>query len=213
MQDNNHIPLQRCIIGLGNPGKKYALTRHNMGALLVQQLAEQLGWTLREDKRLQMMCAKGVHHGKPLHLCVPLTYMNESGRAVKAYQSYYKIHADELVVIVDDCDLPFGHVRIKPSGSSGGHNGLKDLERFLQTSQYLRVRMGIGAKHPEQDLADYVLENFTAAELVQLHGKLDQGVEAVLRLLDNPIEQVMNEYNIKVKNSSDAGVAPKSGEK
>lgn len=212
MQDKNSIPLQRCIVGLGNPGKKYALTRHNMGTLLVQKLAEQLGWPLREDKRLQMLCAKGVHHGKPLHLCVPLTYMNESGRAVKAYTSYYKIHADELIVAVDDCDLPLGHVRIKPSGSSGGHNGLKDLERFLQTSQYVRLRMGIGAKRPEQDLADYVLENFTAAELVQLHDQLDKGAEAAFRLLDQPVEQVMNVYNIKVKNSSDSGTA-ESGEK
>lgn len=212
MQDKQAVPLQRCIIGLGNPGKKYALTRHNMGALLVQQLAEKLGWPLREDKRLHMMCAKGVHNGKPLHLCVPLTYMNESGRAAKSYMSYYKIHADEIIVVVDDCDLPLGHVRIKPSGSSGGHNGLKDLERFLNTSQYVRLRMGIGAKRPEQDLADYVLESFTTAELVQLHDQLDKGEEAALQLLDQPVEQVMNVYNLKVKNSSDSGIA-ESGEK
>lgn len=188
------------------------MTRHNMGALLVEKIAERLGWTLREDKRVQMLCAKGVHQGRPLHLCIPLTYMNESGHAAHAYMSYYKIKADELIVAVDDCDLPFGQIRIKPNGSSGGHNGIKDLERFLRTSQFVRLRMGIGAKRPEQDLADYVLEHFTTAELVKLHDDLEKGVDALLQMLEHPVEHVMNSYNIKVKNNSDSAIA-ESGEK
>ncbi len=207
MLDKGSTPLQRCIIGLGNPGKKYALTRHNMGALMVQKLAEKLGWTLKEDKRLQIASAKGVYNGSPLHLCVPLTYMNESGRAVKAYSSYYKIHNDELIFVVDDCDLPFGHLRVKTNGSSGGHNGLKSLERFLGTREFTRVRAGIGAKHPQQDLADYVLENFTTTELVSLQRHLDEGVVLLTELLQHPVEQVMNTYNTKVKNLSDSGTA------
>jgi PTH1 family peptidyl-tRNA hydrolase len=179
---------------------------------MVQALAEKLGWTLQDDKKLQVSCAKGVYNGSPLHLCVPLTYMNESGRAAKNYLSYYKIHTDELIAVVDDCDLPFGQIRIKPSGSSGGHNGIKDLERFLNTTNFVRLRMGIGAKHPGQDLANYVLENFTAAELVQLHDHLDKGVEALTELLKHPVEQVMSSFNFKVKNSSDSGNA-ESGEK
>lgn len=201
--DNGITPLQRCLIGLGNPGKKYALTRHNMGALVVQKMAEKLGWSLKEDKRLHMESVKGIHQGSPLHLCVPSTYMNESGRAVKAYTSYYKIRTDELIIVVDDCDLPFGHIRVKTSGSSGGHNGLKSVERFLGTNNYTRMRVGIGAKHPEQDLADFVLENFKTPELIALQGVLDEGVEMLLELLQHPVEQVMNTFNTKVKNRSD----------
>ena len=171
-----------------------------MGTLVVQKLAEKLGWSFKDDKRLHMGSVKGIHLGSPLHLCVPSTYMNESGRAVKAYASYYKIHTDELVVVVDDCDLPFGHVRVKTTGSSGGHNGLKSLERFLGTNDYIRVRVGIGAKHPHQDLADYVLENFNTAELIALQGHLDESVEAIMDLLQHPVEQVMNTFNTKVKN-------------
>ena len=179
------------------------MTRHNAGALIVQAMAEKLGWTLQENKKLHVICAKGVYNGSPLHLCVPMTYMNESGRAVKNYLSYYKIHTDELIVAVDDCDLPFGQMRIKPNGSSGGHNGIKDVERFLSTPQFTRLKMGIGAKHPNQDLADYVLENFTAAELVQLHDHVEKGVQALEELLKHPIEQVMTSFNLKVKNSAD----------
>lgn len=212
MKNNTLIPLQRCIVGLGNPGKKYALTRHNAGALIVQAMAEKLGWTLQADKKLHMSSAKGVYNGSPLHLCVPTTYMNESGRAVQNYMSYYKIHSDELVVVVDDCDLAFGQIRIKPNGSSGGHNGIKDVERFLHTPQFIRLRMGIGAKHPSQDLADYVLEHFTAAELTQLDDHVKKGVEALEELLKHPIEQVMTSFNLKVKNSADSAIA-ESGEK
>lgn len=178
----------------------------------MQSMAEKLGWTLQVDKKLHVACAKGVYNGSPLHLCIPTTYMNESGRAVKSYLSYYKIHTDELVVVVDDCDLPFGQIRMRANGSSGGHNGVKDVERMLHTSNFARLKMGIGAKHPAQDLADYVLENFTAAELVQLHDHVERGVDALSELLKQPIEQVMTSFNLKVKNSADSGIA-ESGEK
>ena len=146
------------IVGLGNPGPQYEMTRHNLGYLVVQAFARQLGWSLKEDRRFNAKVAKGVAGDHALHLLLPLTYMNLSGNALRRYLDYFKIALGHFIIITDDIALPFSQMRLRSMGSAGGHNGLKSIEACLGTSHYKRLRMGIG--HPgEKMLANYVLEN------------------------------------------------------
>lgn len=181
-------------VGLGNPGAKYKMTRHNMGYLVIKSLAHRLGWSWKEDRRFNAYAAKGVIENHTIHLLLPLTYMNLSGNSVRRYVDYYKISATQLLVITDDTALPFGQLRLRNIGSAGGHNGLKSIEACLGTSHYKRLRMGIG--HPgEQMLANYVLEDFSCAEQQELPAFIDRGVEVLQRLLKESFSRVMTSVN------------------
>lgn len=180
----NGDPLQPIVfVGLGNPGKKYVHTRHNLGFLVVEKFAQKVGWTLNNNQRFMAKEAKGRLEQKEIHLLLPLTYMNESGKAVKLYLDYYKMTPSHLVVVCDDTALNFGHLRLRLQGSAGGHNGLKSLIACLGTSDFARLRMGIGHRREGQDLADYVLENFSAEESKVLDTIVEQGVAALQTLL------------------------------
>lgn len=180
--------------GLGNPGKQYEMTRHNMGYLVVQALASKLGCIFKEDRRFNSLVAKSIMDGKNVHLLLPLTYMNLSGIAIKRYMDFYKMNVHGLVVIVDDIALPFGELRLKTMGSPGGHNGLKSVQECLGSSHFNRLRMGIG--HPGEDiLKEYVLDTFSQDEMERLQPFVDRGATALRRLVDESIAHVMNEVN------------------
>jgi PTH1 family peptidyl-tRNA hydrolase len=190
---------QHLIIGLGNPGKEYELTRHNLGFLVVQGVAHVNKWEFKEQRTFQALAAKGQIGDQTVHLLLPTTYMNLSGQAARKYMDYYKIGPEAVLVVADDVDLPFGELRVKASGSAGGHNGLKSIESCLGTQNYARLRMGIGQKQPNGTLADYVLGNFTKEEFGALPNVIQQGVNVVMRLMNESIAQVMNAVNKTIK--------------
>lgn len=193
---------QQLFIGLGNPGPKYAFTRHNMGYLVIQAFAELQGWSFKEDKHFQGLTVKGQIGDAIVHLLLPLTYMNESGRAVRKYLDFFKIDPGQMVVVCDDVALEFGEMRLRSSGSAGGHNGLKSIEAHIGTREYLRLRMGIGQHHPLQGMADYVLDRFTKEELLLLPNVVQQSVIVITQLLKESVAQVMNAVNRKSRKLS-----------
>lgn len=182
------------------------MTRHNMGYLVIQCLALRLGWSLREDRRFNAKVVKGVFENYTVHLLLPLTYMNLSGNAVRRYMDYFKIPVNSSVIITDDIALPFGQLRLRSVGSSGGHNGLKSIEACLGSSSYRRLRMGIG--HPgEKMLVNYVLEPFNREEEQELPVFIDRGVEVLQRLLKESFIHVMNSVNT-VPRQKKSGLEP-----
>lgn len=186
------------VVGLGNPGSKYEFNRHNIGVLVARKLASAQGLSFKEEKRLHALVAKGMSKGVVLHVVLPQTYMNESGQAVGAYLNYYKLKPDAVLVVCDDVELPFGRLRLRNQGGSGGHNGLKSIEAHLGTRHYLRLKMGVGKELANATLADYVLDNFKADEMIRLESFIGQGVETVSYLLSEPSAIVMNRVNRSV---------------
>lgn len=189
-------PRHWLIAGLGNPGRQYAETRHNMGFLVVAELARRLGCQWREERRWPGWVAKAEGRGVVWHLMMPTTYMNLSGQAVRGYMEYFRIPKTQLLVVVDDIAIGFGEMRLKERGSAGGHNGLKSIEAHLGTAAYRRLRMGIGDRgHGE--LADYVLATFSAEERQELPAFLERGASVVLALADSGFERLMTAVNAK----------------
>lgn len=214
-----HMEKHYVIVGLGNPGKQYEFTRHNMGYLVVQALAHSQGWEFKEDKQYRAFIAKGKVGNVTIHLLLPLTYMNESGWAVRRYLDFFKLTADNIIVISDDVALLYGDMRVRTMGSAGGHNGLKSIQSHMHTSHYVRLRMGIGRKNEAQtqsqegvvssassassvssaSLADYVLDKFSKEELQELSGIVEKAVQVVKRLTSETTSAVMNTVNVKQK--------------
>lgn len=198
------------VAGLGNPGKRYALTRHNIGWLTVIALAEKLGISFKEETRFEAQIAKGQSREAQVHLILPMTYMNLSGQAINKYTAFYKLPVSRLIVVSDEIALPFGEMRLRISGSAGGHNGLKSIEWQMGTSQYIRLRMGIGAQlknkestietaeEVKQSLADYVLSPFTKDEMNHLQAFVMRGVEVLERCFHEPASHVMTEVNKRI---------------
>ncbi len=198
--------------GLGNPGQQYEMTRHNMGYLVVKALARKMGWHFQEEDRFSAFVVKKLVNTTTVHLLLPTTYMNLSGVAIKRYLDFFKLDTKYLVIVVDDIALPFGQIRLKTKGSAGGHNGLKSIETHLGTSEYMRLRMGIG--HPgEKDLVNYVLDPFSQEELKYLLTFVDRGVEALLSLLKERISQVMNAVNTASPRPTGQSACPQGEEK
>lgn len=184
-------------VGLGNPGKRYSQTRHNLGFMVIEAFANSLGWTLKEERRFFAMAAKGVVEQREVHLLFPQTYMNESGWSVRHFLDYHKWSHAQLVVVCDDTAIDFGHLRVRCRGSAGGHNGLKSVIAHVGTEEFVRIRMGIGKKQGEQSLADYVLSNFSSEEVAGLDGFVKRGVEVMRLLIIEPTSAVMNRVNVK----------------
>lgn len=188
----------KIVIGLGNPGPRYSGTRHNVGFEAIARVAERLG-IKANNARHQSVIGKGYLKGEPIYLQQPLTYMNRSGMAVKALVNEIAAGCEDLIVVVDDLDLPLGRIRIKANGGSGGHNGLKSLIQELGTQDFARLRIGIGRPdHPEQDVSDYVLEKWSAAERAALPGILDTVTDALLCFLSEGVVAAANKYNSEV---------------
>ena len=134
------------MVGLGNPGSEYARTRHNAGFLVVQSLAEKWRAAWKYEKKFSARVAHAEREGRRVLLCEPQTYMNSSGEAVGSVMEFFRVPASRLLVAVDDADLPFGEIRLRPSGSSGGHHGLESIEQHVASREFARLRLGIGRK-------------------------------------------------------------------
>lgn len=181
------------IVGLGNIGPEYALTRHNAGFMVLDRLAAQYGFDFAMTRLAYM--AKWQHKGKQLFFVKPTTYMNLSGRAVLYYMKQENIPLENILIITDDKDLPFGKLRLKPKGSPGGHNGLRSIDEALNTSEYARLRVGIGNSFSKGRQVDFVLGQFPEDEMIQLPAYLDRAGDAVLTFCTMGIQIAMNNYN------------------
>jgi len=183
------------IVGLGNPGERYARTRHNVGFRSVETLAERHSLTFRQQQANSQL-AEGIIHGQRVVLVKPQTYMNLSGQAVSALRNWYKIDpAHELLVIYDDLDLPFARIRIRERGSAGTHNGMRSIVAQLGTTEFPRLRVGIGQPPGKMDAADYVLSRFTPEEEAVLPDVLARVADAVDVILREGLITAMNRYN------------------
>ncbi len=186
------------IAGLGNPGPKYDRTRHNAGFSVIDTLCDSLGIPLDFEKH-RAVCGIGRFQGTAVLLVKPQTYMNLSGESLGALVRYYKIDAaKELLVISDDIDLPVGKLRIRTSGSAGGHNGLKNIILHLGTGEFIRLRVGIGAKPADWDLVDYVTGHFLPEEEIIMQKAYSLAAEAVKCILTEGPEKAMNQFNRSV---------------
>lgn len=183
------------IFGLGNVGPRYRYTRHNVGFMVVDEIARQFGAEFKDERRLSGRIAKMHRDHQTITLVKPTTFMNASGECVKQVLHYYKVPMTQIVIVYDDVALPFKGLRVRERGSSGGHNGLKSIEQMLQTQEYLRLRMGVGENVGYPDLADYVLAPFADIEQVELPSFVKEGAKVALRLTAEPASKVMNEVN------------------
>ncbi len=185
------------IVGLGNPGKEYAHTRHNCGFRCLDVLAENLG--CKVDKlKFQGLYAQTNYNDRKLFLLKPQTFMNLSGRSVLQLSSYFNIPPARIIVLFDDISLEPGRLRIRPDGSAGGHNGIKSIIAELGSQAFPRVKIGVGGKaHPDQDLADHVLSGFTANEEKALATALKNGADAALSIIDRGLPETANRFNGK----------------
>lgn len=181
------------IVGLGNPGKAYCHTRHNFGFLVVDALAAFLGLRFKSKWFFTAKVAEGVIGNARIVLVKPQTYMNLSGKAVLKAIQFFKVPLRRVLVVVDDVSLLFGQIRLKPSGSSGGHNGLKNIEQQIGT-EYPRLRLGIGSPRYEA-LADYVLQDFTSEEQVDLPQLIEKSWKAIVLWIEQGVEKAMSQVN------------------
>lgn len=186
------------VVGLGNPGPSYADTRHNVGYLVADVLAERVGgrWKSHKSGRAQVVEGRiGGVPGSRVVLGRCRSYMNESGGPVSSLMSFYKVPADRLIAIYDEIDLPYGSLRIKFGGGDNGHNGLKSIRRSIGTGDYYKVRFGVGRPPGRQSPADYVLSSFGSSERRDLAVHVDRCADAVESLVENGLEPTQNTYN------------------
>lgn len=185
------------IVGLGNPGKEYAGTRHNIGFDVIETLAEQEKIGVLEKKH-KAVIGKGYIGGEKVILAKPQTYMNLSGESVRELVDYYKIdEREELIVISDDISLEPGQIRLRKKGSAGGHNGLKNIIAHLGHDEFQRIKIGVGEKPKGYDLADYVLGHFTSDERKQMDEAAKEAADAIRMILADGMEAAMNRFNGK----------------
>lgn len=191
-------PVDFLIVGLGNPGKKYENTRHNAGFLSIDTLAKTLGVNIDRAKFHSLIATATLDNGTNVMLMKPQTLMNASGLAVQEAAMFYKLEPSQIVVISDDINLDIGKIRIRPSGSAGGQNGLKDIIKCLGSDAFVRVRVGVGMKpHPDYDLAAWVLSRFSDAELKTLAPIFEDAGKAAAVIAAGDITKAMNLYSKK----------------
>ena len=185
------------IVGLGNPGKEYENTRHNMGFMLIDKLAQKYNISVNSLQH-KAHVGKGMINSDKVILAKPLTYMNLSGESVRALCDYYKVDPEnELIIISDDIDLPVSYIRVRPKGSAGGHNGLKNIILNLGTDNFTRIRVGVGGKPEHTDLADHVLGHFSKDDKAKIEEGLDDALKAVETILSDSVDKAMNTFNKK----------------
>ncbi|MBQ6811946.1 MAG: aminoacyl-tRNA hydrolase [Agathobacter sp.] len=185
------------IVGLGNPGKKYENTRHNVGFMAIDALAEKYGISISEKKH-KALCGSGVIEGMKVLLVKPQTYMNLSGESVAEVLNFYKLDPEEeMLVIYDDISLAPGNIRIRKKGSAGGHNGIKSLIAHAGTQGFMRIKIGVGEKPSGWDLADYVLGHFSEEDTVKLKEIMQDVIQAAVLMTQGDVQKAMNDYNAK----------------
>ncbi|MDO4495122.1 MAG: aminoacyl-tRNA hydrolase [Clostridiaceae bacterium] len=188
-------PPEFLIVGLGNPGKKYELTRHNAGFLFADLLADKQGVKISKIQ-FKSVTADIELAGKKCLLMKPQTFMNNSGEAVKQAAAFYKIPPEKIIVVFDDISLPCGKLRIRRKGSDGGHNGIKSIIYLLNSDKFPRVKLGIGEKpHPDYELADWVLSAFKKDELSALREAAENACSAVELMVQGDIDRAMSNFN------------------
>lgn len=184
------------IAGLGNPGAEYAETRHNIGFLLLDHLASAWGGRWKTEKKFQSRLARLERGERTVFLCQPQSFMNSSGEAVAAVTQFYQVPVERVLVAVDDADLPLGQLRLRPSGSSGGHHGLESIEQQLGTRDYARLRLGIGRRAEDgRQITNYVLGRFLAEERVIVSEILARAGQQAQCWLEAGIQEAMNRFN------------------
>ncbi len=185
------------IVGLGNPGKKYENTRHNAGFLMIDALADKYGIQIREKKH-KALCGTGVIEGVKVLLVKPETYMKLSGESLGEIMNFYKLDPEEeMLVIYDDISLAPGNIRIRKKGSAGGHNGIKSLIAHLGTQNFMRIKVGVGEKPKDWDLADYVLGHFSEEDKKELKEVTGNVIQAAVLMMQGDADKAMNDFNAK----------------
>ena len=182
------------ICGLGNPGEKYVFTRHNAGFLTLDMLSQRLGVKIRTLK-FHALCGSADVGGVPALLMKPQTFMNESGLAVRAAMDYYKLPPERLIVVCDDVNFDPGKLRIRTKGSDGGHNGLKSVIDELQSQNFIRIRLGVGKKPPQWDLADWVLGTVPESDRENMFSAFTNACDALEMLVKGEDQAAMGKYN------------------
>jgi len=186
------------IVGLGNPGRDYGNTRHNIGFDVIDKLAEQERISVLEKKH-KAVIGKGTVAGQKCILAKPQTFMNLSGESVRELADYYKVdQTSELILVSDDVSLEVGQLRIRKKGSAGGHNGLKSIIAHLGHDGFIRVKMGVGEKPKGWDLADYVLGHFSAGDRKIMDAAVEQAVDAIRMIISQDADAAMNHFNKKI---------------
>ncbi len=188
----------KLIAGLGNPGFEYVLTPHNLGFMAVDRLAGDLGLEVARPEA-QSLIARGRWEGHEVILAKPQTFMNLSGQSIGRLLNRHEIAPEDLLVFVDELDLPLGNLRIRSSGSAGSHNGLKSIIGSIQSDRFIRIRMGIGPDHPVADRAAWVLSRFRKSDLEAVADMVERAVEAAGVILKDGIQKAMNRYNQRVQ--------------
>lgn len=197
----------RLIVGLGNPGGEYARTRHNAGFLAVELLAarKRLDWRL--ERKFNAMVARWGQAGEDVLLCKPQTFMNASGEAVAPLASFYRVEIGRCLVVLDDADLPFGELRLRPHGGTGGHHGLESLEQHLGTKMFPRLRIGIGRRGEGREITGHVLGRFSASESQMLEPVLTRAADQMECWVAAGIQMAMNKFNGTVVGPNNEGNA------
>lgn len=184
----------KIMVGLGNPGKQYEYTRHNVGFDVIEELSRRFNIPLDQSK-LKGLYGIGFYKGEKVLLLKPLTYMNLSGESIRAVMDYYDIGLEDLLVIYDDLDLPVGKIRLRQKGSAGGHNGIKSTVAHLGTQAFNRIRIGIDRPQNGMSVPDYVLGKFHKEEQSQVQDVVQKSADACEAWLERPFIQVMNDFN------------------
>ena len=193
--DSTALIIPELIVGLGNPEPKYDQTRHNIGFAAVDELARIWQMPLKENKRFQGLFSEGTVGGQKVRLLKPLTYMNRSGQSVRAVTDWYKVQPQSVLVIYDDMDLPVGRLRMRLSGSAGGHNGMKSIISHLGGKDFPRLRIGIGKSNGDKGTVSHVLGKFAPEETKIIEEVLYVSVKAIELSLKEGVEKSMSRYN------------------
>lgn len=186
----------RIIVGLGNPTEKYQATRHNIGWDAITRISDDYRIPLNQKKH-KAICGMGYIEGEKVILVQPVTYMNLSGESVRELVDFYKVSAEDIIIIYDDIDLDVGQLRIRKKGSAGGHNGIKSIISNLGTDEFPRIRIGVGEKPKDWDLADYVLSRFKDEEEAAIRQALKDASDACRIIITSGMDAAMNKYNKK----------------
>lgn len=185
----------RLIVGLGNTGRGYEFTRHNLGFLVLRHLAEQWKWEFQPSSLTKGYIATGQWEDRDVQLLIPTTNMNRSGQAIKPVVDEQSLNLEQMLVVCDDFNLDFGQLRIRPKGSNGGHNGLGNIIERLNTEDFPRLRMGVGKPKQGKEVVDYVLEEFSRQEKKHLEDFIREAAECCQLWIKSGIAQAMDQYN------------------
>ena len=191
-------PIQ-LIVGLANPGNEYANTRHNAGAWFIEEIANQIHTHLRMEAKYHGLHGLAKIHDQACHLLIPTTFMNHSGQSVRACMNYHKIPADAILIAHDEIDLPAGTIKLKFDGGDGGHNGLKDIIRHLNTKQFYRLRIGVGRPAHSKEVVDYVLNNPSKADRLKIDDAILRAQEALPLILNGDMQKAMNQLHTDIE--------------